>query len=65
MPRYRIENRATRGAFEVEAPYAQDACERLGWQIGDCYVRMLREGPYTDLAAMPKRVRKRAAGDRK
>jgi len=47
MPRYRITNRITRETFEVEAPFAQDACERLGWMIGDCHVRLLREGPYT------------------
>ena len=46
MPRYRVTNRATRGALEVEAPYAQEACEALGLMIGDCYVRLLREGPY-------------------
>jgi len=47
MPRYRVTHRATRRAFEVEAPFAQDACDQLGWLIGHCHVELLREGPYT------------------
>jgi len=42
MPRYRITNRITREVYEIEAPFAQDACDRLGWPIGDCHVRKLR-----------------------
>ncbi len=47
MPRYRVIHRVTGEAYEVEAPFAQDACGRLGWMIGDCHVRVLREGPFT------------------
>ena len=47
MPRYRITNRVTGETAEVEAPYAQDACNRLGWMIGNCHVKLLREGPFT------------------
>lgn len=47
MPRYYIERRDTGEAWEVEAPYAADGCERLGWLIGMCYVRVIREGPLT------------------
>ncbi len=43
MPRYRVTNRATREAHTVEAPYAQDACEALGWMIGDCHVREMHD----------------------
>jgi hypothetical protein len=49
MPRYRILNRVTKKVVEVEAPFAQDACESVGWQIGDCYIELLREGPYTGI----------------
>jgi len=49
VPRYRVTNRRTHETYEVEAPYARDACETLGWQIGHCYVQKLREGPYTRL----------------
>jgi len=38
MPRYRITNRITRDVCEVEAPFAQIACEQAGWMIGHCYV---------------------------
>lgn len=60
MPRYRVTNRITNETYEIEAPYAQDACELLGWQIGNCYVKLLREGPRSYLernAAVLKRLR--------
>jgi hypothetical protein len=56
MPRYRVRNRITGEEHEVEAPYAQDACERLGWLIGDCHVQLVREGPFTDITARPRRT---------
>lgn len=58
MPRYRVTNRVTGERFEVEAPYAQDACERLGWMIGNCHVKLIREGPFTDLSQRPVKVRR-------
>ncbi len=54
MPRYRVTNRITKEACEVEAPFAQDACELLGWMIGDCHVQLLRESPFTNLAFQPQ-----------
>lgn len=36
--RYRVTNRVTKETQEVEAPSAQEACQRLGWLIGDCYI---------------------------
>ena len=56
MPRYRVRHRITGEEYEVEAPYAQDACERLGWMIGDCYVQLVREGPFTDITSRPQRT---------
>ena len=41
MPRYLLQNRITKESRIVEAPFAQDACERVGWMIGDCYVKRL------------------------
>lgn len=49
MPKYRIENRVTKEVAEVEAPFAQTACEMVGWVIGNCYVKLLREEPFTIL----------------
>lgn len=43
MPRYRIQNRVTKDWAEVEAPSAAEACQRMGWLIGDCYVRRMPE----------------------
>jgi len=54
MPRYRIENRVTKEVVEVEAPFAQTACEMVGWLIGNCYVKILREGPFTNIKEEPK-----------
>ena len=33
MLKYRVMNRVTKEIYEVEAPYAQMACEKLGWMI--------------------------------
>ena len=41
MTSYRVENRATRESGEVEASTAGEACDLLGWMIGDCYVQNL------------------------
>ena len=54
MPRYRIENRVTKKVVEVEAPFVQTDCEMVGWAIGNCYVRLLREGPFTNIKERPK-----------
>lgn len=54
MPKYRIENRVTKEVIEIEAPFAQTACEMVGWTIGNCYVKMLREEPFTDIKEKPK-----------
>ena len=48
MPCYRVTNRVSGEAYSVEAPYAQDACEALGWMIGDCHVHLVHESPFTD-----------------
>lgn len=50
MPRYRVTNRVTKETTEVEAPFAQVACERLGWMIGNCHVECIREGPFSDIS---------------
>ena len=56
MPTYRITNRITKERAQVDAPFAQVACERLGWLIGNCHVELIREGPYSDIAKAPERV---------
>lgn len=60
MPRYRVTNRVTGETAEIEAPFAQDACEWLGWPIAMCYVKMLREGPFSDLGRAVTWTRRRA-----
>jgi len=57
MPRYRVENRITKEAYEVEAPFASIACERLGWLIGNCYIKCIREGAFTDIEEKPLKVK--------
>jgi len=43
MKIYIIENRVWHLQFEVTANSAQEACEKLGWLIGDCYVKEVKE----------------------
>ena len=40
MNRYRIMNRITKEWWEGEASSAQEACQKAGWMIGDCWVRV-------------------------
>jgi len=54
MAEYRITNRVTGERCDVEAPFAQDACELLGWLIGECHVELRREGPYSRLIPPPR-----------
>lgn len=61
MPRYRITNRAKKETYEIEAPFAQDACEQLGWLIGECFVTCIREGPFTNIRKNPEKIEKRGA----
>jgi len=58
VPRYRIENRATKEVVEVEAPFAQTACEMVDWAIGNCYVKLLRGGPFTNIKEKPKALKR-------
>ena len=38
---YKIINRETKEQAEVIAESAQEACQKLGWVIGDCFVQEL------------------------
>ena len=38
---YRIQNRITKEEQTITADSAQEACQKLGWQIGNCWVRIL------------------------
>ena len=53
MPTYKVTNRITKERAQVDAPFAQTACELLGWMIGNCHVELIREGPYSDLSKRP------------
>ena len=41
MASYKVQNRITGETIAVEAESAQEACEQLGWMIGNCYVEKL------------------------
>jgi len=47
MRRYRIMNRVTKEWWEGEADSAQEACQKTGWLIGDCWVRQYAP-PHSD-----------------
>jgi len=38
MKRYLVENRITKEKWKGEAKSAQEACEKSGWLIGNCWV---------------------------
>jgi len=42
LNRYLVENRAEKARAIINAPSAQEACQSLGWQIGDCFIKELR-----------------------
>ncbi|MQY60593.1 hypothetical protein GH153_01965 [bacterium] len=39
MPRYRVMHRVSKLWWEGEAPSAQEACQKAGWMVRDCWVR--------------------------
>ena len=42
--RYRVTNRVTKQTYEASAFSADEACRKLGWLIGDCYIQEIRRG---------------------
>jgi len=40
VPRYHITNLITRETAEIDAPFASDACDRLGWPAESCRVEL-------------------------
>ena len=43
---YRLFNRITHEFHDVEAESAQEACQKVGWLIGDTWVRERTRGPH-------------------
>lgn len=41
LKRYKVINRVTNEKKTVLAESAQEACEKLGWLIGDCFIQEL------------------------
>ena len=39
IKRYIITNRITKERMTVDAQSAQEACEKCGWMVGNCWVR--------------------------
>lgn len=39
---YKVKNRITKEVWNVEAKSAQEACQKVGWLIGDCFVEERR-----------------------
>ena len=38
---YQVQNRITKEEHTIAADSAQEACEKLGWNIGNCWIRIL------------------------
>lgn len=43
MKTYQIQNRYTKEFETIEADSAQDACKKVGWMIGDCWIKEIKE----------------------
>ena len=56
MPRYLITNIITHERYELEAHYAEEACQRLGWQPEWCAFFVLRDDWTTDLSETPLKL---------
>lgn len=41
--RFRVTNRITHQTYEASAFSADEACKKLGWVIGDCFIEELRK----------------------
>ena len=54
MKIYRIQNRITNEWWEGEAESACEACQKAGWLIADCWVRIKTYGKYTHGWSNPK-----------
>jgi len=39
--RYRVTNRITHQTYEASALSADEACKKLGWLIGNCYIKVV------------------------
>jgi len=63
--RYRVTVRETGEVKEVTAPFAEEACDKLGLYIGDCNVRELIAPPANqDWQRSNQRIRARVGGQR-
>lgn len=47
MKQYRLFHRVKKEFRDVEAESAQEACEQVGWLIGDVWVRVKTQGQYS------------------
>lgn len=42
--RYQITNRVTNQTYQASAFSVDEACRKLGWMIGDCYIKEIGIG---------------------
>ncbi len=59
MPRFRVVHRQTGEIWEVEASYADDARQVVGWSMGDCSIQLMLEGPFEEIE--PPKIAKQVA----
>jgi len=56
MPRYRVIHQQTGETWEVEASFAEDARQVVGWPVGICSIQLMLEGPFAEID--PPRIAK-------
>ena len=59
MPRYQVVHRQTGETWEVEASYAEDARQVVGWPMDVCIVMIRHEGPFAEI--IPPQIAKQVA----
>lgn len=65
MPLYEVIDRVSKDHYRMAASSAQEACERLGLMIGNCYVQRVPDGPsalrfwsYADLCLLEEQTQR-------
>ncbi len=48
MKRYRLFHRVQKTFQDIQAASAQEACQQIGWLIGDTWVREETQGKYAN-----------------
>ncbi len=49
MPRFRVIHRQAGETWEVEASYAENARQVIGWPLGICSIQLMLKAPFEEI----------------